>query len=163
MTTLVAIGYPDRTTAAAAAQEAERRTHDLLFQPDAIAAVSRDATGRFRTTTNLHPVAGGTWWGMFWGLLVGLLFFVPLRGMAVGAGLGALIGTVRKAGIDHRFQRRARDMLQPGTSALYLVVDKATPDEAIAAVKPFGGRVLTSSLADRAQARLQEALQEALH
>jgi uncharacterized membrane protein len=158
MTTLVAIGYPDRTTAAAAAQEAERRTYDLVFRPDAIATVSRDATGRFRTTTNRHPVARGTWWGMFWGALFGLLLFVPWRGLAAGAGFGALIGAVSKAAIDSRYQRQAREMLHPGTSALFLAVDKASTDEAISALKPFGGRVLRSSLPVRAEAHLREVL-----
>src|SRR5262245_54183662 len=100
MATLVAIGYPAETTAAAGAQEAERLAKDLIIQPDAIAVVRRDASGKFHTTTNHQSVLGGTSWGMFWGFLFGLLFFVPFFGMAVGAGLGALMGKVEKSGID---------------------------------------------------------------
>jgi uncharacterized membrane protein len=37
---------------------------------------------------------------MFWNVLFGMLFFVPFFGMAIGAGLGALMGKVTKSGID---------------------------------------------------------------
>jgi hypothetical protein len=37
MADLVAIGYPDETTAMAAADEAHRLAKDLIIQPDAIA------------------------------------------------------------------------------------------------------------------------------
>src|SRR3954468_19960966 len=131
MPTLIAIGYPDEATGSAAAAEVEKLAHDLIIQPDAGAVVRRDQDGRFHTTTNHHTVAGGTSWGMFWGFLFGLLFFVPVFGMAVGAGLGALMGKVEKAGISRTFQDQVRDMMQPGTSALFLVVEKATPDKAV--------------------------------
>src|SRR4051812_26146690 len=129
MSTLVAIGYPDETTAAAAAEEAERLTHDLIIEPGAIATVRRDTDGKFHTTTSHHPVAGSATRGMFWGFLFGLLFFVPVLGMAVGAGLGGLMGKAEKTGIDRRFQEQIRDMLQPGTSALFLIIEKVTPDK----------------------------------
>ncbi|HEX3649596.1 MAG TPA: DUF1269 domain-containing protein [Pseudonocardiaceae bacterium] len=158
MAILVAIGYPDETTASAAADEVERLAADLIIQPDAIAVVTRDARGRFHTTTNHGSVAGGATWGMFWGLLFGLLFFIPVFGIAVGAGLGALLGKIQKTGVDSAFQKQVRDMLQPGTSALFLIVEKVTPDKAIDALSKFGGTVLKSSLSNEAEAELQTAL-----
>jgi uncharacterized membrane protein len=158
MATLIAIGYPDETTATAAADETERLAQDLIIQPDAIAAVRRDAAGKFHTTTNHHAVAGGTSWGMFWGFLFGLLFFVPLLGMAIGAGLGAVMGKLEKSTIDKNFQQQVRDMLQPGTSALFLIVEHVTPDKAIGALSKFGGTVIKSSLSAEAEAELQAAL-----
>src|SRR3954452_12735739 len=158
MADLIAIGYPDETTAIEAAQEAERLAEDLIIEPDAIAAIVRDKQGKLKVTTNHHPVAGGTSWGMFWGFLFGLLFFVPFFGLAIGAGLGALMGKLEKSGIDKQFMNQVRDMLQPGTSALFLVVEKVTPDKAVAALSKYGGTVLKSSLSDDAQRELQEAL-----
>ena len=158
MSTLVAIGYPDETTATAAAEEAQRLTADLIIQPDAIAAISRDTEGKFHVTTNHHSVGGGASWGMFWGLLFGMLFFIPFFGMALGAGLGALMGKLTKSGIDKAFQDQVRDLLQPGTSALFLVVEKVTPDKAVEGLSRFGGTVLKSSLSKEAEAELQEAL-----
>ncbi len=158
MSTLIAIGYPDETTATAAADKAEDLASELIIQPDAIAVIRRDVKGKYHVTTNHHPVAGGTTWGMFWGLLFGLLFFVPVFGMAIGAGLGALMGKVEKVGIDKQFEQQVKDMVQPGTSALFLVVEHATPDKAVEAMAPFGGTVLKSSLSKDAEAQLQEAL-----
>jgi uncharacterized membrane protein len=158
MSTLIAIGYPDEFTASQAADEAQRLAKDLIIQPDAIAEIRRDREGKYHVTTNHHAVGVGTTWGMFWGLLFGMLFFVPIFGMAVGAGLGALMGKVEKTGIDKQFQQQVKDMLQPGTSALFLVVEQITPDKAIAGLSRFGGTVLKSSLSETAEKELQDAL-----
>jgi uncharacterized membrane protein len=158
MAELIAIGYPDEATASQAAEEARRLAKDLVIEPDAIAAIVRDSEGKFHVTTSHHPVTGGASWGMFWGLLFGVLFFIPVFGMAVGAGLGALFGKVEKTGINKEFQEQVREMLQPGTSALFMVVEKVTPDKAIEGLAPFGGTVLKSSLSKDAERELQEAL-----
>ena len=53
---------------------------------------------------------------MFWGFVFGLLFFIPVSGMAVGAGMGALMGKLARTSIDKQFQDQVRGMLQPGTA-----------------------------------------------
>jgi len=158
MADLIAIGYPDETTAAAAAEEARRLAKDLIIQPDAIAVIVRDKEGTYHTQTTHHAVGSGTAWGMFWGLLFGLLFFIPVLGMAVGAGLGALMGKLAKTSIDKQFQDQVRGMVQPGTSALFLVLEKVTPDKAVEAMSKFGGTVLKTSLSKEDEKELQEAL-----
>ena len=67
MAELVAIGYPDETTATEAADEARRLAQDLIIQPDAIAVIIRDKDGSYRVQTNHHVVGAGATWGMFWG------------------------------------------------------------------------------------------------
>jgi len=156
---LIAIGYPDETTAIQAADEAEQLAHELIIQPDAIAAIICNKEGKFKVVTNHHQVAGGATWGGFWGLLFGMLFFVPIFGLALGAGFGALMGKLEKTGIDREFQEQVREMLKPGTSALFLVVEKVTPDKAVEALSKYGGTVLKSSLSRETEEELQEALQ----
>ena len=96
---------------------------------------------------------------MFWGLLFGLLFFVPVFGMAVGAGLGALHGQGREDRHRQGVRRsRCATWSQPGTSALFLVIEKVTPDKAVEALSKFGGTVLKSSLSKDAEHELQDAL-----
>jgi uncharacterized membrane protein len=164
MADLIAIGYPDETTGSLAAEEVRRLSQDLIIEPDAVAVIVRDKEGKYHVHTSHHAVGGGTTWGMFWGLLFGLLFFVPVFGMAVGAGLGALFGKIEKTGINKEFQEQVRDMLQPGTSALFVVVEKVTPDKAVDALSQYGGTVLKSSLSKDAEHELQEALHgEAVH
>ena len=158
MADLIAIGYDDMTTAAEAMDEVERLQGELIIQADAVAAIVRNEDGKIRVTTNHHMVGAGASFGMFWGLLFGILFFVPFFGMAVGAGLGALMGKASKTGIDKQFEDQVRDMLKPGTSALFMVVEKVTPDKAVAALSKFGGTVLKSSLSNEMQAELQKEL-----
>ena len=158
MAELIAIGYPDETTAELAAEEARRLSRDLIIQPDAIAVIVRDKEGNYRVHTNHHAVGGGAVWGMFWGLLFGMLFFIPVFGMAIGAGMGALMGKVGKAGINKEFEEQVRGLVQPGTSCLFLMIEKVTPDKAVEAMSKYGGTVLKTSLSKEGEKQLQEAL-----
>jgi uncharacterized membrane protein len=158
MADLIAIGYPDQATALSAMDETERLQKELVIQADAVAAIIRNQEGKIRVVTNHHMVGAGATWGMFWGMLFGMLFFVPFFGMALGAGMGALMGKVSKNAVDKQFESQVREMLQPGTSALFMVVEKVTPDKAVEALSKYGGTVLKSSLSNEAQQELQEAL-----
>ena len=134
MSDLIAIGYPDEATAEEAAEEARRLARDLIIEPDAIAVIVRDSEGKYHVHTSHHPVGAGATWGMFWGLLVS------------------------KSGIDKAFQDQVRGMLEPGTSCLFLMVEKVTPDKAVEAMSKYGGTVLKTSLSKEGEAQLQEAL-----
>ena len=158
MSDLIAIGYPEEATAEEAAGEARRMARDLIIEPDAIAVIERDKEGKYHVHTSHHPVGAGATWGMFWGLLFGLLFFIPVFGIAIGAGLGALMGKITKSGIDKSFQEQVRGMLQPGTSALFLMVEKVTPDRAVEGLSKYGGTVLKTSLSREGESELQDAL-----
>jgi uncharacterized membrane protein len=146
MAELVAIVYPDEGTAVGAQIEAARLAHDLNLCPDATAAIVRGRDGRFK----VHTTANGTMWGMFWELLFGLLLFVPIFGVAVGERVGALMEGIQKAGVDKVFQRDVQDLLQPGTSALFLSLDGANPDRVVSALSRYGGTVLRAPLAAEA-------------
>jgi uncharacterized membrane protein len=158
MADLIAIGYPDTTTALQAEEEVQRLAQDLVIQPDAVAAIIRKQNGHIKTITNHHPTGKGAAWGMFWGFLFGLLFFIPFFGLAIGAGLGAVLGSVSKAGVDEAFQNQVREMLKPGTSALFMVVEQMTTDKAMDALSKYGGTVLKTSLSKEAEKQLQDAL-----
>ena len=95
---------------------------------------------------------------MFWGFLFGLLFFIPVFGMAIGAGLGALMGKLAKTSIDKQFQDQVDGMVQPGASALFLMLEKVTPDKAVEAMSKYGGTVLKTSLSKEDEKELQDAL-----
>jgi uncharacterized membrane protein len=160
MATLVAIGYSDQTTAEKARLTVQGLEQDLIIQADQVAAISRDEGGKYHVTTTHGGAStgGGAAWGGFWGLLFGVLFFVPFAGLAVGAGFGALFGHLGSKGIDEAFQQQVRDHLKPGTSALFMIVEQATPDKAVAALERYGGKVIKTSLSDEDTAKLQEAL-----
>jgi uncharacterized membrane protein len=158
--TLVAIGYPDQGTAEEARTTVQQLEAELVIQADQVAAISRDLEGKYHvhTTHGGASAGGGAVWGGFWGMLFGLLFFVPFAGLALGAGMGALFGHMGEKGIDKAFQQQVRDYLKPGTSALFMIIEQATPDKAIAALQQYGGTVIKTSLSDEDTQRLQEAL-----
>jgi uncharacterized membrane protein len=160
MATLVAIGYPDQGTAEQARQTVGQLEADLIIQADQVAAISRDLEGKYHvhTTHGGASAGGGAIWGGFWGMLFGLLFFIPFAGLALGAGMGALFGHMGEKGIDKAFQQQVRDYLKPGTSALFMVIEQATPDKAIAALEQYGGTVIRTSLSDEDTKKLQDAL-----
>jgi uncharacterized membrane protein len=160
MATLVAIAYPDEKTADQARLTVQELEHELIIQADQVAAISRDVHGKYHVTTTHggSSAGGGAVWGGFWGFLFGLIFLVPFAGLAVGAGLGALFGKMGGTAIDKQFQEEVRGQVTPGTSALFMIIEKATPDKAIAALKQYGGTVIRTSLSDEDTKKLQEAL-----
>src|SRR5690242_8460529 len=160
MATLVAIGYPDQGTAEQARGTVQQLEAELIIQADQVAAISRDLEGKYHvhTTHGGASAGGGAVWGGFWGFLFGLLFFIPFAGLALGAGMGALFGHFGEKGIDKAFQQQVRDYVKPGTSALFMIIEKATPDKAIAALQQYGGTVIRTSLSEEDTQRLQEAL-----
>ncbi len=160
MATLVAIGYPDQQTAEQARQTVRELESELIIQADQVASISRDLDGKYHihTTHGGASAGGGEVWGGFWGLLFGVLFLIPFAGLALGAGMGALFGHLGQKGIDKAFQEQVREYLKPGTSALFMVIEQATPDKAIAALQQYGGTVIKTSLSEEDTQRLQEAL-----
>jgi uncharacterized membrane protein len=158
VTDLIVIGYPAETTAAFAADEARALARDLVLQPDAIASIVRDKEGKYHVHTSHQAVVADATWGMFWGLLFGLLFFVPVLGMVIGAELDALMGKITHSGVDNDFQNQVRDLIKPGTSGLFLMAEKVTPDKAVEAMSKYGGTVLKTSLSAEGEGELQAAL-----
>ena len=51
-----------------------------------------------------------------------------------------------------------QDVVQPGTSAILVIVRKATPDKVEEALRPYGGTVLRSSLTRDSEQQLMKAL-----
>jgi uncharacterized membrane protein len=152
MADLVAIGYPDQTRAVRAMEEVNR-----LDARRAVAVIVRTPEGSFRVPTNPFAVATGAVWGLFWGVLFGA-FGHPVVALTLSLGFGVLMGKADRSGIDPIFQAQVRGMLAPATSALFMVVGKVATDKAVAALGPYGGTVLKSSLPKDAERRLQEAL-----
>ena len=70
----------------------------------------------------------GAAWGALWGILGGALFAIPVAGLALGAGIGALAKATDGTGITKADLERIRTEVVPGTSALFLVTESADID-----------------------------------
>jgi uncharacterized membrane protein len=146
MTTVAAVAFPDESAAIAAAEQLRSRALDIPLEADSMAVIVCDRRGIFHTTTHYHAVPDGSMRGVFWLLLFSTLFFVPSFGLVVGADLTPLMRRIERAGIDDAFRHRVRDLLRPGTSALFLSPGPTVPADALAELARFGGTVLTSAL-----------------
>ena len=159
MPDLIAVGYDDTTTAVEAMDEVARLAHDLVIQPDAVAAIVRGDDGKFRTITNQHEVGAGATWGMFWGFLFGLLFFIPVFGMVFGAGFGALSGSLADYGINDEFIKDIGKHIPNGSSAFFVLIRKSTPDKVLPEIQQYNPRVLKTSLSNKQEEQLRAALE----
>jgi uncharacterized membrane protein len=95
--------------------------------------------------------------GIFWGLLLGCVFAVPLFGMAIGAGLGALASAFRDYGIDEDFVNRLRAQVTQGTSALLLMTSDAVLDRVLEAMSHVKLEIIATNLSFEQEQKLREA------
>ena len=77
------------------------------------------------TPSTRHLGASDLWWGV----LLGMVFLVPLAGPAFGAAAGAVAGGLADFGLGDDFILQVREAVTPGTSAVFVVSDRATADE----------------------------------
>ena len=159
MTDLVVIGYPDEPTAEKAYEVVTQLQHDFVMQVAGAAVVAKDVDGKTRMMTRTGATSSGALTGGLFGLLFGLLFLIPVGGLIIGGLMGAAIGTMGGWGGRDEFRQRAQDVLKPGTAALVLFVVKWTEDKALAALAPFGGEVLRTSLSEDATREINTALE----
>jgi uncharacterized membrane protein len=121
--------------------------------------VTKDDKGKVKLHHAVNLTAAGAVGGTFWGMLIGMIFLNPLLGAAVGAGAGALSGKLRDIGISDDFMKELGQTFQPGTSALFVLVRKATPDKVLEELKDFKGKVLKTSLTADREEELRKVLE----
>ena len=161
MSTLVVVSYKDGSKAEAMRLKLLEMQQDYLVDlEDAVVAV-KDAKGKVRLHQAVNLTTAGAVRGGFWGSLIGLIFLNPLLGMAVGAGMGAVSGALSDLGINDQFMKDLAANMQPGSSILFVLVRKATPDKVLEELKGTGGTILKTSLSHEDEARLQAALNAA--
>ena len=106
--------------------------------------------------------ASGASTGMLIGALAGLLVLNPLAGMAVGglagAGFGALSGSMADYGINDEFIKHLGKTIPKGTSALFLLIRRSTPDKVLPEIEPYKPRVIKTSLSKEQEDKLKAAL-----
>ena len=161
MSTLVVIGYDDQFKAEEVRLKLWKLQKEYLIDlEDAVVAI-KDDKGSVKLHQAVNLTAAGAVSGGFWGSLVGLIFLNPLLGLAVGATTGAVSGALIDVGIDDKFMKALAETLAPGSSALFVLVRKATPDKVLEEIKGSGGKVIRTSLSHDDEVKLQAALSAA--
>lgn len=157
MATLVVLTFKNETGAEQMRDKlAELQKRQLISLSDA-AVVVRRQDGKVKVKQAVSLVGAGALGGAFWGMLIGLLFFAPWLGLAVGAVGGALGGALTDTGVDDKFIKEVGAKIEPGHSALFLLVENWTEDKVMDEIKDFGAEVLQTSLSKEDEAKLKEA------
>ena len=162
MSDLIVITYDTEQKGFEALEVAERLQRlELIRLVDAAVAV-KDEEGKATIKQTLEQRKTGTAaaWGGLWGLLLGLLFLNPIVLGVVGALLGAIVGRTQDLGIDNRFIEEVGDSLEPGNSALCMLVLEAIGDEVRDDLGKMGGTIFQTSLSTQAEEKLRQALED---
>ena len=158
MNTLVVIEYDDPYKAEEIRLKLIRMQKDYLLDLEDAVVVVKDPAGKVKLHQAINLTAHGAMSGGFWGALIGLIFLNPLLGVAMGMTAGAVSGALTDVGINDNFMKDLAKGLPPGSSALFVLVRKATPDRVLEELKGTGGKVLKTSLAHESETKLQAAL-----
>ncbi len=161
MSDLVVITFTDEHKAFELRSELAKMQKEYLIDMDDVVVVTKNDKGKAKLHQAVNLTARGAVGGSFWGLLIGMLFMNPLVGTAVGAGAGAISGKLTDIGINDKFIKELSEALQPGHSALFVLVKKVTPDKVLERLKGFQGTVLKTSLSADEESELQAILESA--
>jgi uncharacterized membrane protein len=138
----------------------------LIDLEDACVVVHTEAGKvQIKQAVNLAAIgaASGASTGVLIGALAGLLFLNPLAGMAVGglagAGFGGLSGSMADYGINDEFIKELGKTIPRGSSALFFLVRKSTPDKVLPEIERYKPRVLKTSLSRKQEDDLRAALE----
>ena len=128
-----------------------------LIELEDAAVVIRGQDGKAKVKQATSLVGEGALGGAFWGMLIGLIFFMPWLGLAIGAMSGALGGAMSDIGVDDKFIKEVSDTIEPGHSALFLLVREVQGEKVMDEVRDFGATVLQTSLSKEDDEKLREA------
>ena len=129
-----------------------------LIGLDDAAVVVKGQDGKVKTKQITSLAGAGALGGAFWGLLFGLIFFVPVFGLVVGAAAGAIAGKYSDVGVDDKFIKEVGNSIQPGNSALFLLVREAVPDKIMDGLKQYKNvKVIKTSLSKEQEDKLRQA------
>jgi uncharacterized membrane protein len=167
MSDLVVVSFKGEETADQVLTKLQQMQKEHLIDLEDACTVVRSAKGKIQLKQAVDLVKIGTLhgaaWGALFGVLVGVMVLNPLvglaTGMAMGAGTGALSGVLSDYGIDDDFMRSMGESIEPGSSALFMLVRHVNFDKVLPELKPFGGKVLKTSLTNDQEERLRKALE----
>jgi len=155
MSDLIVLTFKNETGAAEMRDTLVSLQKQKIVTLEDAAVVVRRQDGKVKVKQAVSLVGAGALGGAFWGMLIGLLFWAPWLGLAIGAATGALSGKFTDVGVDDKFIKEVGEAIEPGNSALFLLVSESTPDKLEDELKKFDAQVYQTSLSKEDEARLK--------
>ena len=131
-----------------------------IAMSDAVVVLKDDA-GKVRIHQTIDPTPGrSALTGSIWGMLVGMLFGGPvfLAAAVAGAGGGALMAKLIDLGLDDEWVKDVGKWLDPGTSALLVLVAADVRPAVLKELSRYEGDVLYCTFPDAVRQELERAL-----
>jgi uncharacterized membrane protein len=156
MAELIVIAFDSEADAESAYNKIQELQNDLVVELAGLALVKVDADGKTRVE---YPgpagkIGYGVAGGALFGTLIGILFFVPVVGLVFGGLFGALFAGLDKTSLDAEFRNRVQSTVSSGKSAVVVYAHKLTEDKFAAAIAPFHGTVVQTSLSEEDEREL---------
>jgi uncharacterized membrane protein len=127
---------------------------------DDAAVIVRDEAGKFHVKGQMdRGVKVGAVSGGAIGLLLASIFF-PIGGIVLGALAGAGIGSLAHLGIDKKFVKDLEASMPNSSSAIIIYAREGNPAAVRAALEPFHGKIIQTSLDSEAEEALHSALKD---
>jgi uncharacterized membrane protein len=115
---------------------------------DDVAVVVRHPDGSFTFDRKAFPDASNVLGCSVVGLVAGLVVGAPLIGAAVGAMVGGAgsVAVLASVGIGDDFARQVKELMKPGTSAIFVLDYEGDMDVILHAIRGLGGTVLKTNV-----------------
>jgi uncharacterized membrane protein len=157
MSELIVFAFSNDKGASEMDETIQRLKKEQLITLDDAAIVVRNHDGKVKVKQAVNLVGAGTVGGAFWGMLIGLLFWMPWLGLAIGAITGAISGKLSDYGINDDFINEVAETIEPGGSALFLLISKWTEDKVLDELSKFNPKVVRTSLSKEEEHKLKAA------
>ncbi len=157
-TRLVAMIFDDETEASAVLDDLRKVAWRGQLHLTDTAILHKDADGKAHLKNEMST---GTEVGAVTGALAGGLLFlmVPVVGQIAGVAVGAWVGSKLNTGVESALVKEVTETLQPGQSALFLIVSSGDPDAVLEALQGRHGHVYQTTLKPEVEAALRETLE----
>ena len=157
MAELIVLAFDDEDGAMQLRDRLLAIREDRMLQLADAAVVVRRQDGQVKVKQLTELVGSGALGGAFWGVLIGLLIAAPWLGLAVGAAAGAVVGSLADYGVDDKFIKKVGRTIEPGHSALFLLIHRANLEKLMPRLQEFHPTLLQTTLSDGDEAKLREA------
>ncbi|QJU53519.1 DUF1269 domain-containing protein [Herbiconiux sp. KACC 21604] len=148
MADLIVIAFDTEEQAEGAYEKVQELQGDLIVQLAGLALVTVDHDGKthVKNPGAVGNIGLGAAGGALFGTLIGILFFIPFVGLVFGGLFGALFAGIDKTGLNSEFRAQVKDAVSAGKSAVVVYTTKLTEDKFAAALAPYNGTVIKTSL-----------------
>jgi uncharacterized membrane protein len=133
MSELIVIGFDDEHTAFEMRAALAKLQKEYLIDMEDVVVVTKDYKDKVKLHQAVNLTATGAVGGTFWGSHIG---------------------------ISDKFMKELGETLTQGTSALFVLVRKATPDKALEGLKGFKGKIIQTSLTKDKEEELRAVLED---